>query len=61
MRIVPPAVQLELSEPDVCSPVQKWWDLPEVTRASVLALLARLIARGVLVDQAGGVKESGDE
>jgi hypothetical protein len=30
--------------------VDRWSALPERTRAEVLALLARLIARGILVD-----------
>lgn len=38
-------------EADVDDPVARWWALPESTRAGVLTLLARLIARGVL---AGG-------
>jgi len=31
-------------------PLDRWWDLPETTRAQVLSLLAGLIARGVLVE-----------
>jgi hypothetical protein len=30
--------------------VDRWWSLPEQTRAQVLSLLAALIARGVLID-----------
>jgi hypothetical protein len=31
-------------------PLDRWWDLPDATRAHVLSLLAGLIARGVLVE-----------
>lgn len=30
--------------------VDRWWSLPEQTRAQVLTMLAALIARGVLID-----------
>jgi len=30
--------------------LDRWWDLPDATRAHVLSLLAGLIARGVLVE-----------
>lgn len=30
-----------------------WWSLPEASRAQVLGLLARLIARGVVADDDG--------
>ncbi|MEI6623079.1 MAG: hypothetical protein WCP28_14345 [Actinomycetes bacterium] len=43
-------VQLELSEPNTPIPTQRWWDLPEASRASAVALLARLITRSVLID-----------
>jgi hypothetical protein len=36
------------------SPEQFWWRLPAEARATVLTLLARLIARGVLVDDPEG-------
>ena len=38
-----------------------WWRLPEANRAEVIALLARLIARGVLVEDppAGASASSG--
>jgi hypothetical protein len=32
----------------------RWEELPEATRVSVLALLARLIAKGVVNDEEGG-------
>jgi hypothetical protein len=38
---------------------QRWWGLPEVTRMQVLALLARLIARSVLIDGATGQPAAG--
>lgn len=31
-----------------------WWDLPEATRAQVLRVLSRMIANGVLDEEAGG-------
>lgn len=31
-----------------------WWDLPEATRAEVLRVLSRMIANGVLDEEAGG-------
>jgi hypothetical protein len=44
-------------------PAQRWWSLPEATRREVVTLLARLIARGVLIDSdsAAGEEGSGDE
>jgi len=35
-------------------PADRWNSLPEARRAEVLALLGRLIARGVLADQVPG-------
>ena len=32
----------------------RWEELPEATRVSVLALLARLIAKGVIDEEKGG-------
>jgi hypothetical protein len=32
----------------------RWEDLPEQTRVSVLALLARLIVKGVVTDEGNG-------
>jgi hypothetical protein len=37
---------------DQALPADRWNTLPEARRAEVLALLGRLIARGVLADQA---------
>jgi hypothetical protein len=58
LRVAAP-VQLSLStgsgEGD---PAGRWWRLPEPTRAEVVVLLARLIARGALVDD-GQVGDGG--
>lgn len=50
LRVDASAVQLALHDPDLAEPAEPWWDLPEGTRASILTLLARLIARSVVVD-----------
>jgi hypothetical protein len=44
-------------------PAERWWSLPESSRSEVLTLLARLIARGVLIvpDTAGDGSGDGDE
>jgi hypothetical protein len=49
---VSPACQsaLDLGSVSEPSPSQRWWQLPQESRAEVLALLARLIARGVVVE-----------
>jgi hypothetical protein len=39
---------------DQALPADRWDALPEARRAEVLALLGRLIARGVLADQITG-------
>lgn len=52
-------VQLALPELGPAPGAERWWSLPETVRAEVLTLLARLIARGVLID-AGDVG-GGDE
>jgi hypothetical protein len=39
---------------DQVLPADRWDSLPEARRAEVLALLGRLIARGVLADQIAG-------
>jgi len=31
-----------------------WWELPEATRAEVLVVLGRLIARGIVAGEEGG-------
>jgi hypothetical protein len=52
LRIAPPT-QLGLAWDD--ERVGVAWDaLPEATRAAVLSLLARLIAKGVLAEEDGG-------
>jgi len=47
LRIAPP-VQLRLVPPAVPERREVWAGLPEATQSQVLALLARLIARGVV-------------
>jgi len=44
------ARQLALGLADLPVPVCRWQALPEETRTQVLGLLARLIARGALVE-----------
>lgn len=51
MRVAAESVQLALPNPDLSDPIDRWWELPEATRAQVLGLLAGLIARGVLIDE----------
>ena len=53
MRVAPPC-QLALPIGDQVLPADRWDTLPEARRAEVLALLGRLIARGVLADQPAG-------
>lgn len=53
MRVAPPC-QLALPMGDLAVPAERWDTLPEERRAEVLALLGRLIARGVLVGQVPG-------
>lgn len=63
LRIDAAPVQLALPDPDLDDPLERWWELPEATRVAVLALLARLIARGVLVSDevaGGSAGEAGD-
>ena len=50
MRVAPDTVQLALPDLGPAGPAERWWSLPEATRSEVLTLLARLIARGVLID-----------
>lgn len=47
LRIAPP-IQLQLVPSAVPARLEVWAALPEATRGRVLALLARLIARGVI-------------
>ena len=44
------ACQLSLPIDQTSRPADRWAQLPEQARAQVLVLLARLIARGVLID-----------
>jgi hypothetical protein len=53
MRVAPPC-QLPLPLGDLAMPADRWSTLPEERRAEVLALLGRLIARGVLAGQVTG-------
>ena len=50
LRVAPDTVQLVLPDLTPALPTQRWWLLPETTRREVVTLLARLIARGVLID-----------
>lgn len=57
---IPLPVQLPLAfTGEGVDPDQRWWTLPEETRRETLSLLARLIARNVLVD--GEAEGRGDE
>jgi hypothetical protein len=60
MRVAPPC-QLALPLGDQVLPADRWNTLPEARRAEVLALLGRLIARGVLADQVPGRAGDGHE
>jgi hypothetical protein len=51
MRVAVPR-QLALGLADLPVPACRWQALPEQTRTQVLALLARLIARGALAENA---------
>lgn len=53
MRVAPPC-QLAFPMGDQALPADRWNTLPEARRAEVLALLGRLIARGVLASQITG-------
>jgi hypothetical protein len=53
MRVAPPC-QLALPLGDLALPAGRWDTLPEERRAEVLALLGRMIARGVLAGQVAG-------
>lgn len=49
---IPASVQLPLAFPEDPAPGDKrWWILPDQTRQVALALLARLIAKGVVDEQ----------
>ena len=49
LRIVA-STQLSL---DVGDKPESFWDLPEATQTAALALLARMIAKGVVVEESG--------
>lgn len=53
MTVAPPC-QLAFPIGDQVLPAERWDMLPEERRAEVLALLGRLIARGVLAGQVPG-------
>jgi hypothetical protein len=62
LRVAPDTVQLALPDLGPAGPAERWWSLPEATRSEVLTLLARLIARGVLIDPNSATEErSGNE
>jgi hypothetical protein len=51
LRIAAP-IQLPLALPEAAStPGQRWWSLSDTARAAVLALLARMIAAGVIDEE----------
>ena len=59
LRVAGPC-QLSLGLLDLSVPDCRWQALPEENRCKVLALLARLIAKGALVDPDSGDAEVGD-
>jgi hypothetical protein len=59
LRIAVPC-QLSLGLSDLPMSASRWQALPEEIRCQVLALLARLIAKGALVDPDSCVAEVGD-
>ena len=63
LRVAPDTVQLVLPDLTPAAPAQRWWLLPETTRREVVTLLARLIARGVLIepDRAADSGRTADE
>jgi hypothetical protein len=61
MRVAADTVQLALPELGSAPAAERWWSLPETVRSEVLTLLARLIARGVLIDADTGEDGRGDE
>ena len=52
LRVAAPVQLALLTKPGHGTAAERWSRLPEATRADVLVLLARLIARGVFVDDA---------
>jgi hypothetical protein len=61
LRVAADQIQLALPELESARPAERWWSLPETTRSEVLALLARLIARGVLIEPSGAGKRGDGE
>ena len=61
LRLAAPT-QLALVIPGLAqSPQQRWSSLPDATQAAVLSLLARMISRGVIVDEEGEDEEVVDD
>jgi hypothetical protein len=58
---VTPARQLALFIGQAAPPASRWAGLPEHARGEVLALLARIIARGVLADGGQAPAPAADE
>jgi hypothetical protein len=56
MRVAPPC-QLPLDLAEIATPSDHWPDLPETAQGKALVLLARLIARGVLIDDSTDVSD----
>jgi len=61
LRVAPESVQLALPDPDLSVPAERWWLLPDATRVQVLALLAGLIARCVVVEEPACAVGGGDD
>ena len=59
LRVAADTVQLALPDLGPARPAERWWSLPESTRSEVLAVLARLIARSVLIDPDDAMDERG--
>jgi hypothetical protein len=57
LRVAPDTVQLVLPDFTPAAPAQRWWLLPDTARREVVTLLARLIARSVLIDPDSGPDE----
>ena len=58
--VQPALPDLDLLEGMSGEPIEWWWGLPEVTREGISALLARLIVRCVLAEDAGDGGEGSD-
>jgi hypothetical protein len=63
MRVAPACqLALDVAAPEGCGgrdPGRVWAQLPDTARARVLRLLAAMIAAGVLIDDAGAVRDDG--